>query len=288
MSIATNSTQDLPIITIPPSPPNPHTHTIIFLHGRGDNTTSFTRALQNWYSSRGTTLFETFPTIRWVFPQAPLRPIASTAGPARQPYAFPQWFDVWTSRNFSAREEVQIEGLRESVPAIRDIIAREAARLGGRWDRVILAGISMGAATSAHTLFNLDVPPEGGGRLAAFLGFCGRCPFAGRSLQGMREELALPGAPAGGENGVLSRTPILLEHNVDDPLVLVENGRRLRDTLRGFGAQVEWKEYATGGHWFQEPEGIDDVVEFLNRVVLGGNASERTKAAADPEAMDLS
>jgi hypothetical protein len=79
------TTQDLPTLTILPSDPSLHTHTVIFLHGRGDNTRSFTRFLHNWRHSRtGLTLFESFPTFRWVFPQAPLRPVASTANNFRQ------------------------------------------------------------------------------------------------------------------------------------------------------------------------------------------------------------
>ncbi|KAI8958550.1 hypothetical protein F5Y11DRAFT_335733 [Daldinia sp. FL1419] len=37
-----------------------------------------------------------------------------------------------------------------------------AALLGGRWDRIILPGLSMGGATCAHVLFNLDIPPGSG------------------------------------------------------------------------------------------------------------------------------
>ncbi|KAL2153539.1 hypothetical protein VTH82DRAFT_4694 [Thermothelomyces myriococcoides] len=287
MSNTAGPAQNLQVLTIPPSTPHPHTHTIIFLHGRGDNIKSFSRALRRWHSSRGTTLFDTFPTLRWVFPQAPVRQVASTAHLFR-PHVFPQWFDVWTPQDFSEREDVQIEGLRESVPLIRDMIAREAAALGGRWDRVILAGISMGAATSVHTLLNLDIPAEAGGRLAALLGYCGRCPFAARGLRGMREVLAIPGAPQGMENGVLRRTPVLLEHSADDPLVIIDNGRRLRDTLQGCGANVEWREYMTGGHWFQEPEGIDDTIEFLQKYVFGANSDEKARVVVDSDAMDLS
>jgi predicted esterase len=274
-----------------PAAPHPHTHTVIFLHGRGDTTNGFTRFLYQWRDSYGRTLFETFPTFRWVFPQAPLRPVANaTSGLPRCVY---QWFDVWTPRDFAEREEVQLEGLRETVPFVRELIRLEAEQLGGRWDRVVLAGISMGGATSVHTLINLEVPAEGGGRLAAFMGFCARCPFAGRGLRGMREVLALgEGWPSGDESEVLRRTPILLEHCTDDPLVKVVAGRGLRDTLRAFGAQVEWKEYPNGGHWFKEPEGIDDVVQFLNRVL--GNArpgvvtaSEQTRQVGSG-AMDLS
>lgn len=183
---------------------------------------------------------------------------------------------------------MQLEGLREAVPAVRALLAAEAEALGGRWDRVVLAGISMGGATAAHTLFNLDVPESGGARLAAFMGFCARCPFAGRSLGQMREVVGLQGV-AGGD-GVVRGTPVLLEHCVDDPLVKIENGRRLRDTLREFGATVEWREYPSGGHWFRSPDGMDDVVRFLNKHVMGegtaGSAGNTEELAG--EDMDVS
>ncbi|OAA79786.1 Phospholipase/carboxylesterase [Akanthomyces lecanii RCEF 1005] len=235
-----------------------HTHTVVFLHGRGDDTGNFIASLNHSRTSRGETLSDAFPSFRWVFPQAPQRRCASA------PQTWPQWFDVWDTRDFASNEELQAEGLKEMVPEIRQILADEAALVGGRWDRVILAGISMGAATSIHTLFNLDIPtPEA--RLGAFLGFSCRCPFAGRSLAGMRAVLGLSGVPA--HNKVLANTPILLEHCVDDPLVLVQNGRGLRDVLTEFGADVSWREYPGGGHWFNAPAGMDDAVAFLHHVV---------------------
>jgi predicted esterase len=85
--------------------------------------------------------------------------------------------------------------------------------------------------------------------------------------------------------------PVLPEYCVDDPLVLVENGRVLRGTLRGFGAQVEWKEYLNGGHWFNSPAGVDDAVEFLNSHLLEiPSAGEKLKfqVHALPDSMDLS
>ncbi|OAA63907.1 Phospholipase/carboxylesterase [Cordyceps fumosorosea ARSEF 2679] len=237
-----------------------HTHAVVFLHGRGDDTDNFIRALDHSAGSRGLSLFGAFPSFRWVFPQAPTRRCAS-----EPQQTWPQWFDVWDTRDFSAREELQAEGLREVVPEIRRILAEEAAALGGRWDRVILAGISMGAATGIHTLFNLDVPTAEA-RLGAFLGFSCRCPFAGRDLAGMRAALGdLADAPA--HNKVLQGTPVLLEHCVDDPLVTVQNGRRLREIMTEFGARGEWREYPNGGHWFNAPTGMDDAIAFLNKVV---------------------
>ncbi|KAI1765481.1 phospholipase/carboxylesterase family protein [Hypoxylon sp. FL1150] len=255
--------KDIPIIPIQPT--SPHTHTVVFLHGRGDNAHNFSRSLAYSRTSDGSTLFQEFPSFRWVFPQAPLRKCASA------PETWNQWFDVWDVRDFGAREDLQAAGLREV----------EAAALGGRWDRVVLAGISMGGATGAHVLFNLDVP---GGRLGAFVGFSCRCPFAGRNLGGMREVLRLEGGTPEHDH-VLRNTPVLLEHCADDPLVLVRNGRGLRDTLRGFGAQVEGKEYRDGGHWFNSPAGMDDVKGFLRRHLEG---LPPLSQLAGSDAMDLS
>ena len=183
--------------------------------------------------------------------------------------------------DFTENEDLQAVGLKEVVPVIRRVLADEAKLLDGRWDRLVLAGFSMGGATGVHVLFNLDVPGSLGSgsgsgsgrrRLAAFMGFACRCPFAGRSgsLAEMRSVLGLDDAPhRDDDDAVVRNTPVLLEHCVDDPVVLVQYGRDLRETLEGFGARVERKEYESGGHWFGSPAGIDDVVDFLNRHVMG-------------------
>lgn len=242
------------VTTFEPTAAN-HTHTIVFLHGRGDNVRNFTTALKYWRTSQGHTLAEHFPTFRWVFPEAPRRKTKLNGDIVRQ------WFDVWNVRDFQDQEELQVDGLRDVIPQIKNILAEEAERLSGRWDHIILAGISMGGATGLHTLLNLNIPESGGGKLAAFMGFSCRCPFIGRGLTELRQVLQLENVPD--HNSVLIRTPILLEHCVDDPLVRIQNGRTTCDMLQQFGADVLWREYADGGHWFNCPAGADDVVEFL-------------------------
>ena len=205
-----------------------------------------------------------------------------------------QWFDIWNVTNFSEREELQAVGLKESVKMMRSILASEITLLNGRSDRLVLAGISQGAATSVHTLLNLSLSPATYGeevppRLGAFLGFSCRLPFPGRSLAETRKVLDLEGVPDTDE--ILRNTPVLLEHCVDDPLVLVGNGRNLRDTLRRFGAQVTWKEYPNGGHWFNSPAGMDDAVEFLKiHVLKDSSARESPSTQLDnlSDSMDLS
>jgi predicted esterase len=266
---------NIPSIIIGPSAP--HTHTVVFLHGRGDKAPNFAASLQYSPDSRGFTLFEAFPSIRWVFPQAPLRKCASS------PETWPQWFDVWNVRDFAERKDLQAVGLKEVVPEIKRILAEEASQLGSRWDRIVLAGISQGAATSVHTLFNLDVPEAAGGKLCAFIGFSCRCPFVGRDLAGLRAVLGLQDVPS--HDNVLRKTPMLLEHCVDDPLVLVDKGRGLKDTLRDFGADVEWREYPNGGHWFNAPRGMDDAVQFLNKHL---QIESHGPVLGESDAMDMS
>jgi predicted esterase len=278
---------ELPLTTISPSAP--HTHTVVFLHGRGDNAQKFAQSLLYSRDTHNRTLPEIFPSFRWVFPQAELRECAAFPGDKMF-----QWFDVWNVTNFSDHEELQAVGLRESVSIIRRVLASEATVLNGRWDHLVLAGISQGAATSIHTLLNLSIAAEGQSqdiprRLGAFLGFSCRMPFPGRSLAETRRILNLPDLPPTDE--VIHNTPVLLEHCVDDPLVLVGWGKGLRDTLRGFGAQVEWKEYPNGGHWFNSPAGIDDAVEFLNLHLLKGSAAgsnDSIQADVSADSMDLS
>jgi predicted esterase len=264
----------------------PHTNTVVFLHGRGDTAQSFASSLHHSRDSRNHSLLEIFPSFRWVFPQSELRPCIALSG-----NKISQWFDIWNVNNFSEHEELQALGLRESVTSIRRTLANEAAILGGQWDHIVLAGISQGAATSVHTLLNLSLSMDGQKpqRLGAFLGFSCRMPFPARSLVGTRDVLGLEGVPDNDE--VVRNTPVLLEHCVDDPLVLVENGRVLRDTLRRFGAQVKWKEYPKGGHWFNSPAGVDDAVEFLNSHLLEMPSAEGNltpQAHILPDSMDLS
>ncbi|KHO00305.1 Phospholipase/Carboxylesterase family protein [Metarhizium album ARSEF 1941] len=265
-----------------------HTHTVIFLHGRGDVAENFVASLRCSKNSRSQSLEEAFPSFRWVFPKAGVSASFSFGG-----NKVSQWFDIWDVRDFSEREEVQILGLRESTDMIRKVLNIEAGILGGHWDKIILAGISQGAATATHALLNLKMPEAAddgtklSGGLAAFLGFSCRMPFPGRTLKETRAVLSLKNGPDPEDNEVIRKTPVLLEHCVDDPLVSVENGRVLGDTLRGFGARVHSREYPDGGHWFNSPAGMDDVVEYLTHV-LGLSPSPATGAAAKETEMDLS
>jgi lysophospholipase-2 len=60
------------------------------------------------------------------------------------------------------------------------------------------------------------------------------------------------------------KTPIFLSHSKDDEVVPIGNGEKLCKGLRSLGASVSWREYEDGGHWVNEPQGVDDMVAFLS------------------------
>lgn len=60
-------------------------------------------------------------------------------------------------------------------------------------------------------------------------------------------------------------TPVLLEHCHDDEVIDIENGRCLLDVLSRLFIDFDWYDYKDGGHWFNEPQGVDDFVEFLRK-----------------------
>lgn len=250
---------------VQPKPGQPHTHTVIFLHGRGDTASDFKKCLtyNTWADSQGRSPMDIFPTFRWVFPTAGLKSCARPDGPR----VMSQWFDLWDAVSLE-HEMIMQPGLKDSVERIRALVAEEAAKLGGRWDKIVLMGISQGGATSVHTVLNLAFPADytGPKRLGAFVGVSCRLPFSGRSIQDTRKVLELPGDAHEG-NEVVVNTPMLLEHCTDDQTVLVVGGKQLRDTLRAFGGNVEWKEYSEGGHWFKSPEGLQDLKAFLEKVL---------------------
>lgn len=244
---------DGPLSSLAFEPMKPHTHTVIFLHGRGDTAHNFSFILSGAVDFQDRTLAEAFPSFRWVFPNAP--------GPRRQ------WFHVSDGKNRSANEDEQAAGLRTIIPEIKRILCEEAAKLGGRWDRLILAGLSMGAATSLQTFLSLHITETDGGHLGAVICIAGKCHLESRGLNGIREAVG-GNVPEG--SAVLITTPVLLEHCADDTTVPVRFGRTCRDFLTRIGVDVTYKEYQEGGHWIKSPQGIDDIAAFLEKVTTDG------------------
>ncbi|PQE16315.1 phospholipase carboxylesterase protein [Rutstroemia sp. NJR-2017a WRK4] len=255
------------------APKETHRYTMIFFHGRDDDPAQFRESvLESETSAPKRELPDLFPSMKWVFPAS------RTRESVRFKETMVQWFDMWSVENPSEREEIQKEGLRESVSAILALIHQEAKMVP--LERIFLGGISQGCATAILALLC------GGMKLGGFVGLCSWMPLRakimdiaskqqhGRSSlptsKRLRELLDIERQdPEGNDNNALD-TPIFLSHSVNDEVVMVQNGRLLRDCLETLGMKVTWREYEDGGHWIYEPEdenirnGIDDIKEFVD------------------------
>ncbi|KAI1258732.1 phospholipase/carboxylesterase family protein [Xylariaceae sp. FL1019] len=234
-----------------------HTHTVIFLHGRGSNAREFSEELWENHDRRGDSLQHIFPSVRWVFPQA------DESYLERFQEYHSQWFDIWGYDNPDERRELQLPGLKEVTPKLIRLIQAEASVVG--LQNVVLAGISQGCTTALHALLNYPIPADGveGQRLCAFIGLSSWMSLGSGSVKETRELLALDGSTAGPSDVIFRNTPTFISHNTDDQTVPVDQGKRLRDILTEYGMDVTWREYPTGGHWINMPQCIDDVVAFL-------------------------
>ena len=222
-----------------------HRNTIIFLHGRDSTAEEFATELFESQSSDGRHFCEIFPQFKWVFPYSRLR------ASARFGSDMCQWFDMWSVEAPWEQVDLQTPGLSESAESILEIINREALEVP--LDRIILAGISQGCVTAIYTLLIRNI------QLVGFIGFCGWLPYGAEFHK--RVEV--------GEAAL--KTPVFLAHAVDDTVVPVANGEALRDELGRLMMAVEWHCYEDGGHWVNEPRGVDDVVAFIMKVTKEGN-----------------
>ncbi|EPS36242.1 hypothetical protein H072_10309 [Dactylellina haptotyla CBS 200.50] len=246
-------------------PTSHHTHTIIFLHGRGSSGEELAESLsETKLSTDGEiTLFSRFPSIRWVFPCA--KPNYSTVFKEEMT----EWFDIYSLTFPSEKEDLQISGLRSSVLHLRQVIGQELGRLDGDVGKVILSGISQGEAT-ALVLFLLQEHKFGG-----FMGFSGWLPLS-RHIEGPSSIpssiIASLGLQSEGIdiNPSVPNIPVFLGHGRYDAYVDISLGHQVRDMLSKIGYSVSWKEYEGAdeeGHWLKEPEEFGDIVEFIESII---------------------
>ncbi|KAM0462071.1 hypothetical protein ACHAPV_002428 [Trichoderma viride] len=253
-------------LVVGPATGHSHTHTIIVLHGRDSEAQEF---MAEFFECEATgpetdrTLPALFPTVRWVFPQA--KPLHSE----RFHIEMSQWFDMWSVEDQQERAELQITGLRASVDRVAKLIQEEELLIPRK--RIFLSGISQGFATVLATFF-----ADGRGGFAGLCGFSSWLPLAVQAVSEVdvfagnsNQQLAAMQRLYLGRDELsplqMTSTPILLEHCRDDEVIDIQSGTRLRDFLYQFDMEVEWNEYQDGGHWFNEPQGVDDFVRFLRK-----------------------
>lgn len=265
-----------------------HTHTLVLLHGRGSNGPEVAdEFLATRLPPTNQTIAELLPTWRFVFPSSQGR-WSSTFQEEED-----AWFDIASLTDVEAKKETQINGLRESVRHVVDLLHEEIEGVNGDASKVFLGGISMGMATALWSLFYYyhcaDTKAREGQKIAlgGFVGFSGWLPFWTNIDTLANQEDAYsaishfivttlehdPSGPADGISAVdqLHHLPMFLGHGRDDAYVDISLGRKVGEVFGGkLGMAVTRGEYEgadSEGHWLKEPEEFQDLMAFLKSVL---------------------
>ncbi|MBU2987235.1 carboxylesterase [Saccharophagus degradans] len=207
------------------------THAVIWLHGLGASSDDFPPVIP-YLGLSGSR------TIRFVFPQAPERPITINGG-----MVMPGWYDI---KGMDLVDKEDLEGMSESRATLERLIQEQVDK-GVPTSNIIIAGFSQGGAVAYYT--GLRYPQK----LAGIMALSTYMPFAG--------------AAASEHSGVNVQTPIMAMHGLHDGVVPLSIGKQSADAVKALGYTVEWKGYAMEHNVI--PEQLTDIGAWLNRVFEG-------------------
>jgi phospholipase/carboxylesterase len=178
------------------------------------------------------------PSLRFVFPHAPVRPVTINNG-----YQMRAWFDIIGIDRRSAED---FEGITASAAAI-DVLIKQENERGVATARIAIAGFSQGGAMALHIATR---HPE---KFAGVIALSCYLPLS--------KDLAKTQSAAN------QATPVFMAHGIQDPVVPYELGDESRQLLQAAGFPVEWHAYPMP-HALCEPE-VTDLRAWLGRVCAG-------------------
>lgn len=223
-----------PLTTLEIEPKGAARSSVIWMHGLGADARDFEPIVPELHLASES-------SIRFVFPNAPIRPVTVNGGMRMR-----AWYDV-LSIDLPRQEDT--DGVYASERAICDLLEREQQR-GVPAERIVLAGFSQGGAMALHTALRY---PD---RLAGILALSCYIPSASR-LNGERQ-------PAN------QQTPIFMAHGDYDAVIPMRYGQQSAELLENLGYRVEWRDYGMGHEvcW----EEIRDIAKWLERVLAAPSA----------------
>lgn len=183
------------------------THAVIWLHGLGATANDFPPVVPELGLNKT-------PTIRFIFPQAPNRPITINGG-----MEMPGWYDI---RGVKIEDKQDAVGMAESQAMVEGLIS-QLVESGIASQNIILAGFSQGGAVTYYT--GVRSKHELGGMLALST----YLPFDTQTEQE--------------QSGVNTLTPILACHGTHDAVVPLALGEMSAKTLTELGYSVRWETY---------------------------------------------
>lgn len=208
-----------------------HTATVVWLHGLGDTGSG--------WSFLANELSALFPYVKWVLPNAPMKPISMNGG-----FAMPAWFDLSGLDKSSLANEDE-KGLLSSMTSVNKFI-RDEVDSGIPANRIVLGGFSQGCALTLLTGLSSEY------KLGGIVGCSGWLPLSSK----------FPGM----ESDANKKTPILMCHGDSDPVVKPQYGKDSAEKLKTMGYYITLKTYRGLVHSANEEE-LRDIAQFLQKTI---------------------
>ena len=208
---------------------------IIWLHGLGADATDFVPIVPQ--------LKKTLAIgARFVFPNAPIRPVTINGGMAMR-----AWYDIM---GFDIARDQDVAGIQASVQSILALVEHESAVMAAQ--RVVLAGFSQGGAVALRAGLASSRPIAGILALSTYL------LQADTLAQWARREPT-------------DRLPkIWMGHGMHDPIVPVTMGKQATESLEGAGYSVAWNTWPMGHEVCQaEIDQLDGVLSSWSDPEVG-------------------
>ena len=196
---------------------------VIWMHGLGADATDFEPIVP---------MLEIGAPVRFVFPNAPVRPVTINGGMAMR-----AWYDIDPRAPLAGAEDI-----RASAAAVAALVDREVER-GIPEEQIVLAGFSQGGVIALH--LGLRHPR----RLAGILALSTYL----HDHEHLGDEASLAGVDA----------PIFMAHWRMDPMIPIIRAVTSREALTALGYSVEWHEYPMGHQVC--PEEIADIGAWLRQ-----------------------
>lgn len=196
---------------------------VIWMHGLGADATDFEPIVP---------MLEIGAPVRFVFPNAPVRPVTINGGMAMR-----AWYDIDPRAPLAGAEDI-----RASAAAVAALLDREVER-GIPEEQIVLAGFSQGGVIALH--LGLRHPR----RLAGILALSTYL----HDHEHLGDEASLAGVDA----------PIFMAHGRMDPMIPITRAVTSREALTALGYSVEWHEYPMGHQVC--PEEIADIGAWLRQ-----------------------
>lgn len=210
-------------------PTEPASASVIWLHGLGADGHDFEPVVPQLQLSP---LF----SVRFIFPHAPIRPVTINGGMEMR-----AWYDILS---FDIPREVDQKAIEQSSAQIVDLLEEEQ-NAGIASEKIFLAGFSQGGAIALHTAIRYAKPLAGILALSTYL----------PTIETIFQQSSTAN----------QKTPFLMGHGTQDPVVPIAYGKSAYEALLEHGYSATWTEY-TMPHSVCYTE-IVDISRWMKRIL---------------------